>query len=438
MNRTNRPAYRLDNTSAMLIPQVSPGPVIVAGRSATVTDDQGRSYIDLEAGPGVSSVGHCHPRVVEAIQRQAEVLIHSPGRYLSHMAASLVERIADLTDGRLTRTFFANSGAEANDGAVKLALKHAMNNGKKGFGIFALQHAFHGRLSLPLSLTGLAERKKGFGPYATFPGVLHLSAPYSYRAPAGLSAEAYSELCVQELEDALLTRAPGEVAIMIAEPILAVGGILIPPANYWPSVQKLCARHKITLIFDEVFVGFGRTGKMFAHQHFSGEPQIMTYAKAIGGGVPMAGFSATEELGTGFEKGDHFTTFGVNNQIGLAAAHAVLDVMKEENLPENAARRGEQFLTSLQGLARKHEIIGDVRGQGLMIGVELVLDRKKKTPAPAVAAKVVKEMADRGVLLSVTGVHNCVLRITPPLTISEQQVDDCVERLDEALAAAIG
>ncbi len=436
MSTTARPARRLDNSSAMLIPPVAPGPIIVGGKGATVTDDEGRTYIDLEAGPGVSSVGHCHPRIVEAIKKQAETLIHSPGRYLSHLAVSLVERIAALTGDRLTRTFFANSGAEANEGAVKLSLKHAMNSGKKGFGIFALQHAFHGRLSLPLSLTGLAERKKGFGPYATFPGVMHLSAPYGYRAPAGLSPEAYTDLCIQELEEALLTRAPGEVAIMIAEPILAVGGIIIPPPGYWQRVQEICTRHNITLIFDEVFVGFGRTGKMFAHQHFGGKPQAMTYAKAIGGGVPIAGFSATEEVGSAFEKGDHFTTYGVNNQIGLAAAHAVLDVMAEEKLVEKAAQRGEQFLAGLKELAKKHEVIGDVRGQGLMIGIELVLDRQKKTPAPAVAAKVVKEMADRGVLISPTGVYNCVLRITPALTISAQEVDAALDRLDGALTAA--
>ena len=435
MTSVHRATTRLDNASAMLIPPVSPGPIIVEGKGCTVKDDQGRSYIDLESGPGVSSVGHCHPRVVEAVRQQAGKLIHSPGRYLSHLAVSLAERISRLADGRLPRTFFANSGAEANDGAVKLALKHAMRSGKQGFGIFALEHAFHGRLSLPLSLTGLAERKKGFGPYASFPGVVHLPAPYSYRAPAGLSPEAHGDMCVEMLDEALRTRVPGEVAVMIAEPILGVGGIIIPQANYWPRVQDICARHRITLIFDEVFVGFGRTGKMFGHQHFGGKPQIMSYAKAIAGGVPLAGFSATEEVGSAFEKGDHFTTFGTNNQLGLAAAHAVLDVLEEENLVANAAARGAQLLAGLKELQKSHDCIGDVRGIGLMIGIELVHDRQTKKPAADLALKVQKELMARDVLVSLTGVYNCVVRITPPLTISESEAGTVLDRLDAAFTA---
>jgi 4-aminobutyrate aminotransferase-like enzyme len=433
MTSLQRAATRLDNAGAMLIPPVSPGPIIVEGKGAIVKDDQGKSYIDLEAGPGVSSVGHCHPRVVEAVREQAGKLIHSPGRYLSHLAVSLADRISNLAEGRLPRTFFCNSGAEANDGGVKLALKHAMRSGKQGFGIFALEHAFHGRLSLPLSLTGLAERKKGFGPYASFPGVVHLPTPYSYRAPGGLSAEAHADMCVEMLEDALRTRVPGEVAVMIAEPILGVGGIIIPPASYWPRVQEICARHKITLAFDEVFVGFGRTGKMFGHQHYGGKPGIMTYAKAIGGGLPLAGFSATEEVGGAFEKGDHFTTFGTNNQLGLAAGHAVLDVLEDEKLVDNAAVRGTQFLAGLKELQARHDCIGDVRGLGLMIGVELVHDRNTKAPASDLAVKTQQELAKRGVLVSLTGVYNCVVRITPPLTISASEVGTVLDRLDEVL-----
>lgn len=428
-------ADALHNAHARLIPPTNPGPIIVAGKGSTVTDDAGRTYIDLEGGPGVSSVGHCHPRIVEAIRDQAGKLIHSPGRYLSHLATSLVARLSELTGGRLNRTFFSNSGAEANDGAIKISLKHALLTGKQGFGIFSLEHSFHGRLSLPLALTGQADRKKGFGPYASFPGVVHVPAPYCYRCPLHLKPDACAGACADVVEESMKTRVPGDVAAMIVEPILAVGGVIIPPKHWWSRIKDFCRKNKITLIVDEVFVGFGRTGKMFAHQHYDVEPQVMTFAKAVAGGVPLAGFSATQEVGDSFEKGDHFSTFGVNNQIGLAAAHAVLDVIKEENIVAEAARKGEKFAEGLRELAKKHEVIGDVRAAGLMIGVELVKDRKTKEPAAELTQKIIADMKTKDVFATSTGAFNCVIRITPPLVISDEQISNVLERLDDSVTA---
>lgn len=426
----------MKNLDALIIPPAGPGPIVVRGKRSTVWDDAGKEYIDLETGPGVSSVGHCHPRVVEAITDQANKLIHSPARYLSHLAMSLVRRLAKLSGGTLNRAFFCNSGAEANDGAIKLAIKHAFKAGKRGFGILALEHGFHGRLSLSLSLTGMADRKKGFGPYASFPGVIHVPAPYCYRCPLRLKPESCGIACADVIEDQLKTRVPGEAAIMIAEPILGVGGIIVPPKGYWQKVEDICKRYGITLIYDEVFAGFGRTGKMFGHQHYDGHPKIMTFAKAIGGGVPLGGFCATEEVGDVFEKGDHFSTFGMNNQIGLAAAHAVLDVLEEENLLDAARHAGDRLMAGLRELTKRHECIGDVRGVGLMVGAELVRDRERRTPAPELAQRTQQELMKKGVLVSLTGVHNCVLRITPPLVISEQEIDSALERLDEVLTAS--
>lgn len=421
------------NTLAKLIPPTNPGPIIVEGKGCLVTDDTGRTFIDMEGGPGVSSVGHCHPKVVEAVRVQAGKLLHSPGRYLSHLAVSLVERISDLTGGRLCRTFFANSGAEANDGAVKVSLKHALLSGKQGFGIISLEHSFHGRLSLPLALTGQADRKKGFGAYASFPGVVHVPAPYCYRCPLHLKPESCAGYCATVLEESMKTRVPGEVATMIVEPILAVGGVIIPPKHWWERVKAFCKNNKVTLIVDEVFVGYGRTGKMFAHQHYDVEPQVMSFAKAIGGGVPMAGFSATEEIGDSFEKGDHFSTFGVNNQLGLVAAHAVLDVIDEENLVAETARKGELFAGGLRKLASKHEVIGDVRAKGLMIGVELVTNRETKEPAAELTQKLIAEMRKKDIFITSTGAYNCVIRLTPPLVISDEQIATVLEALDESL-----
>ena len=419
----------LEALRRFMVAGIAGEPVMVEGKGATVTDEQGKTYIDLEAGPGVVSVGHCHPKVVRAVTSQAARLTQSPGRFLSRTGLELAKRISELTDGHLSRTFFANSGAEANDGAIKIALKHATMRGKQGFSILAFDHGFHGRLSLGLSLSGIGNRKLGFGPYASFPGVVHLPAPYIYRN--GLRDY------VQDLETALLTRVSGEAAILISEPIWCVAGVYAPPSDFWPRVAELCAKHRITLIFDEVFAGFGRTGKIFSHQHFGVQPDIMTFAKAIGGGVPLAGYIANEEIGDSLVPGDHFTTFGVNNQVGLAAGHAVLDILEEEALVHRSARSGERFLEGLLRLQRKHKAIGDVRGYGLMLGVELVKDRDTREPDPKLAKAVQSKMMEAGVLIAITGIYGCVLRITPPLVISEDQIDASLEALDEAFAAFI-
>jgi 4-aminobutyrate aminotransferase-like enzyme len=409
-------------------------PSIATGRGAEVSDEEGRAYIDLEAGPGVASVGHCHPKVVDAIKSQADRLLQIPGRYHSLQTMHLAKRISELTGGTLRRTFFTNSGAESADGAIKCSLKHAVNTGKKGFGIIALQHGFHGRLSLPLALTGIAKQKRGMGPYGTFPGVVHAPAPYCYRCPLKLEPSSCGAKCADVVEDMLHTSVPGEAAVMIAEPILGVGGVIVPPDEYWSKIQAICKRNRITLVLDEVFVGFGRTGSDFAYQQYGLEPDIVTFAKAIGGGVPLGGFIATEELGTAFEPGDHFTTYGAKNQIGIAAGHAVLDILREESLKDRAREAGASFMEGLKAIQRKFPVIGDVRGRGLMIGIELVRDANR-TPAPDLAKALEKEVLKRGALISTTGAHGNVLRITPPLVITPGQVERALKIIAESMAA---
>jgi len=409
-------------------------PSLVKGRGAEVQDEDGRTYIDLEAGPGVASVGHCHPKVVEAIKDQADRLIQVPGRYHSTLTMTLAQRISELTGGRLRRTFFTNSGAESADGAIKCSLKHAANTGKKGFGIIALEHGFHGRLSLPLALTGIAKQKRGMGPYATFPGVVHAPAPYCYRCPLKLEPKSCGTACADVVEDLLHTRIQGEAAVMIAEPILGVGGAIVPPDEYWSKVQAICRKYHITLVMDEVFTGFGRTGADFAHQHYGLEPDIVTFAKAIGGGIPLGGFIATEELGTAFEPGDHFTTYGAKNQVGIAAGHAVLDILRDEGLKDKARERGAQFLAGLREIQKSFPVIGDVRGRGLMIGLELVRDANR-TPAPDLAKALEREVLKRGALISTTGAFGNTLRITPPLVITPSQVERALKIIEESVAA---
>lgn len=432
---TLRNSQSIEELASFLIPNSNSTPAITIGRGAEVEDEDGRRYIDLESGPGVASVGHCHPKVVEAVRAQAGKLMQSPGRYHSAIALTLAKRLGELLGAGLKKVFFANSGAEAADGSIKVSLKHATVSGKQGFGIIALEHGFHGRLSLALSLTGMAGRKKGFGPYASFPGVVHVPAPYCYRCPLGLNPSTCGVKCADVVEDVLKTRVPGAAAVMIAEPILGVGGVIVPPDNYWPKVQAICERNKITLIHDEVFTGFGRTGKVFAFQHWGTKPDAVTFAKAIGGGIPLAGFATTDQVASALDPNDHFTTFGSNNQVGIAAAHAVLDVLEDEKLAQRAQIAGATFMNALDQLARKFDVIGDVRGRGLMIGVEIVRDQKSRTPAPELTKKLQNALRDAGVLVSVTGVHGCVIRITPPLVLSDKQIDASLAALERALTA---
>ena len=416
-----------------LVPIGMSTPTIVSGSGAEVTDDRGRRYVDLEAGPGVASVGHAHPKVAAAVAEQATTLLQGPGRYFTDGLLRLAARLAGVTGGRLPRTLIANSGAEANEAAIKLTLKHAIKRGKQGLGIIALEHGFHGRLSLPLALTGMAQRKRGMGPFPTFPGIVHAPAPYCYRCPLRLSYPSCDIACADVITDKLATAVPGEAAVMIGEPILGVGGIIVPPDEYWPRVERICRDNEITLIHDEVFTGFGRTGRMFGHDLWDVEPDVVTFGKAIGGGVPLAGLLASDEVADAFEPGDHFTTFGPNNQVGLRAASAVLDVLKEEGLPQRAERLGLRLMDGLRSVSGQHAAVGDVRGRGLMVGVEIVANEETKEP-DAVAAQAMREtMLDQGFLIGVTGVFNNILRITPPLVISERQIDDVLEALDAAL-----
>lgn len=411
-------------------------PPIVEGKGAEVTDDQGKTYIDLEAGPGVSNVGHCHPKVTAAIARQAAKLIHNPGRYVTRLQVSLAQRLSGHTGGLLEKAFFASTGAEACDGAIKLAMKHAVATRKKGLGIIALQHSFHGRLSLPAALTGVSQRKVGFGPYATFPGVVHAPAPYCYRCPIGLKFPSCGVKCADMVEDLLLTSVPGGAAVMIAEPILGVGGVICPPDEYWTKIAAICRKNGITLILDEVFTGIGRTGAFFAYQHLSIRPDIVVFAKAIANGIPLGGFIATREIGDAMKPGDHSTTMGSSNQVGLAAAHAVLDIMEEEKLADVARQRGERFLTGLRALADRYAFVGDVRGRGLMIGVEIVKDKESREPSEELAEKIVSHIRRNGVLVSLSGVHHNTLRITPPLVITVAQIDAALKVMDAACTAA--
>jgi len=414
-----------------LLPLPSDPPFIVRGRGVTVEDQKGRTYLDFMSGPGVLNTGHCHPDIVAAVTRQIETLTQCPGNTHNLESIRLAKKLGEITPGDLKKVFFCNSGAEAVEGAVKVAKKYASVNGKLGFGTVALEHSFHGRLSFSLSLTGMTGRKKGLSNFV-HPGSYHIMAPYCYRCI--LKCPACDIYCAQSLENFFLTRLPADgVAAFICEPLLGVAGAIVPPDGYHRRIREICDQHDVLLIFDEVFAGFGRTGRMFASEYFGVVPDIMTMAKGIGAGFPLGGVITTPKVGAAIEVGDNYTTYGWNNVVGLTAGLKGIEVIENENLIQNAATIGTYFLDNLRETVETYPFLGEARGLGLFIGVEVVKDKTSKTPDSDLAKKIRAGLMERGHLVGVTGNYSCVMRITPPLIITKNHVDQFMVSWKETL-----
>ncbi len=401
-------------------------PVVVAKASgAVITDDDGREYLDCFAGISVVNAGHCNPEVIAAAKAQMDKLIHcSSYSYYVQPVADLAEKLASVTPGRLQKTFFGNGGAEAIEGALKLA---RLYTGKSEF--IALQGSFHGRSMGALSVTGNQGRKKRGGPY--LPGVAFAPAPYVYRSMWPNDPEKCATECAKAVEDAILYATSGNVAAFIAEPVMGEGGIIVPPANYFKEVKKVLDKHGILFIADEVQCGFGRTGKLFAIEHYGVEPDILCSAKGIADGFPLSMFTTRPEIADAYKPGDHLSTFG-GNPVCCAASLANIKFMERVNLWGHAAEVGAYAMAKFRELQKDNPIIGDVRGKGLMIGIELVKD-EKLTPAAAEADAMKEALLRLGILIGVGGTHGNVLRFQPPLVITEQQVDQAVKAFAAAL-----
>jgi 4-aminobutyrate aminotransferase/(S)-3-amino-2-methylpropionate transaminase len=400
--------------------------VISRARGAIVTDEDGREYLDCFAGISVVNAGHCNPEVVAAAKTQIDNLVHCSS-YLYHVkpVADLAEKIARIAPGGLSKTFFGNGGAEAIEGALKLARLHTRRHE-----YISLNGSFHGRSWGALSVTGNVGRKKRGGPYAT--GVSFAPAPYTYRSPWAGDPEECGRRCAQAIEDVIRFASCGDVAAFIAEPIMGEGGIIVPPENYFKEVKKVLDRHGILFIADEVQSGFGRTGKMFAIEHFGVIPDILVTAKGIADGFPLSAFTTRPEIAAAYMPGDHLSTFG-GNPVSCAAALANIEFMEREKVPARAADIGRYAIDKLRLLQRRHPLIGEVRGSGLMIGMELVKDAKL-SPAAAEAEAVRDALLRQGVLIGVGGTYGNVIRFQPPLVITKQQVDRAVEAIDQALS----
>jgi 4-aminobutyrate aminotransferase / (S)-3-amino-2-methylpropionate transaminase / 5-aminovalerate transaminase len=404
-------------------------PVVVdRAEGARIWDVDGTEYIDCFAGIAVNNAGHRHPRVLEAVRQQLDRVVHAASYlYYVPVVAEAAERIAEIAPGALTRTFFGNSGAEGIETAMRLAKAYT---GRREF--ITLTHSFHGRSYGTLSITGNMARKTRGGPY--MPGVAFAPMPYTYRNPFGTDdPEVVAERCAEMVEWAITYQSSGDVAAFISESVWGEGGIIIPPASYFRRVKEILDRHGILFIADEVQSGFGRCGTFFAIEQFGVEPDIMVMAKGIADGFPLSATVARPEIADCLRPGEHLSTFG-GNPVSCAAAIANIDVMIDEDLPAQAMKKGERVLARLSALQERHPIIGEVRGLGLMIGIELVKDRATKEPAKSEAAEVRRLCRELGVLVGVGGQSSNVVRFQPPLVIDEADLEHSIDVLDSALS----
>ncbi len=397
--------------------------VVKTGRGAMVEDVDGNVFLDFAAGIAVVSTGHCHPQVVAAIQKQAAELIHMSGTdFYYPQLVQLAQRLANIMPGQEEkRVYFGNSGTEAVESAIKLARYHTKRDK-----IIAYYGCFHGRTMGSLSLTSSkAVQRKGFGPLLA--GVFHIPYPNRYRCPLGHAPEVCCKEATSVLENELFRRIvdPEEVAAIFIEPIQGEGGYLPAPAEYLQDLQRICRKYGILLVCDEVQSGMGRTGKWWACEHAGIEPDIITSAKGIASGMPL-GAMITRASVMNWVPGAHASTFG-GNPVCIAAALATMDLLEKQYIP-NARRVGDFIFGKLADWPQRHRIVGDVRGKGLMVGIEIVRDQKTKEPAKDLRDKIVEMAFEKGLLILGAGYNS--FRLCPPLVIDEEQAAFAVQTLD--------
>ncbi|HDI42337.1 MAG TPA: acetyl ornithine aminotransferase family protein [Candidatus Bathyarchaeota archaeon] len=401
--------------------------VVESARDCIVRDVDGNEYIDFNSGLVVCNVGHSHPKLVEAVEKQLRKLIHySYTDFYYPYTADLAEKLTEIVPGNFPKkVFFSNSGAESIEAAIKVAKWHTR---KPQF--IAFIGAFHGRTMGAISFTASKPvQRKYFFPL--MPGVTHVPYPYCYRCPFRLEYPDCGYWCVDFIEEEVLEKfvPPEEVAAVLIETIQGEGGYVVPPPEYHQRLKKLCEKHGILFIADEVQSGMGRTGRWFAIEHWGVAPDIVCMAKGIAGGVPLGATVARADV-MDWEAGAHCTTFG-GNPVSCVAAMAVIDIIREENLLENAQKQGEYIMKFFNDLKEEVELIGDVRGKGLMIGVELVKDRETKEPAEKEVKEVITRSWKRGVVVITCG--DSTIRIAPPLTITRELVDTALEIISGVL-----
>jgi 4-aminobutyrate aminotransferase/(S)-3-amino-2-methylpropionate transaminase len=399
-------------------------PITIArAEGAFVWDVEGKQYLDFVAGIGVLNVGHNHPRVVAAVQKQLKDVTHMAFQVAAYQPyLALAEKLNALVGkGEAHKSIFLTSGAEAVENAIKIARAYTNRSA-----VIAFRGGFHGRTMLGVSLTGMSQPyKQNFGPFAS--EIYHTPFPDAYR---GMT----TERALEALEEVFATDiAPERVAAIIIEPVQGDGGFLPAPPQFLKALREITKRHGIVLIADEIQTGFGRTGKLFAFEHAGIQPDLVTVAKSLAGGFPLSGVVGRAEIMDAPLPGGLGGTYG-GNAIGCAAALAVLDAFEQDGLLGRAERLGHKLEAGLRELARRYPIIGDVRGLGFMQAIELVTDRKTKTPDPARAQRVIDHARERGLLVIKCGVHRNVIRFLAPLVVSDEDLDKALAIIDAALS----
>jgi len=414
---------------------IPPGPAnltpafIKKASGAIMTDVEDREYIDFAGGIGVNNVGHSHPKVVAAIKEQAEKFIHTcfhVGMYDSYV--ELAAKLNELAPGDFPKqTMMANSGAEAVENAVKIA-RYAT----KRPAVISFENGFHGRTLLTMSLTSKVKPYKfGFGPFA--PEVYRMPYPYCYRCPFGLKYPDCNTSCGDYLEDFFITNVAAEsTAAVIAEPIQGEGGFVTPPPEYFKKLSKVCKKYGIALIIDEVQAGAGRTGKFFAIEHWGIEPDMITLAKSLAGGMPLSSVTGRKELMEVPHIGGLGGTYS-GNPVSCSAALAVLDILYKDKMLERSRKLGETLQKRFAELQEKHELIGEVRGKGAMLAMELVKDRETKVPATEETKKLTSLCFEKGLVILSCGNFGNVVRTLMPVVITDEQLDRGLAILDESL-----
>jgi len=403
---------------------------LVRGEGTTVWDSEGNEYLDLFGGIVTTISGHAQERLVEALREQAGRIAHTSTLYLIEPMVRLAERLVELAPvTKPAKAFFVGSGTEAVEAALLMATSARRSNQ-----VLALRNSYHGRSFGAVAVTG----NRAWGATSLSPvKVSHALAPYCYRCPLHLEYPSCGVACADDVRAVIETTTAGDVACMIAEPIQGVGGFVTPPREYFTKVKAILDEYEIPLVIDEVQTGFGRTGEAFwGADAYHVTPDLVTCAKGLGNGMAIGAVVGRADL-VDAVGANSISTFG-GNPIATTVALANLELLEEEGLQSNAQRVGKLLLEGLDDLRDRHEVVGDVRGKGLMLGVELVTDKASRTPAPSVAAEVMEGCRRRGVLVGKGGLYGSVLRISPPLVLTEEQARHGVRVLDEAIAEAAG
>lgn len=405
---------------------------VESAKGALLRDVDGNQFIDFAGAIGVNNVGHSHDTVVSALQDQAERYIHTGFNVMMYDPyIKLAEKLAALAPGSFDKkVMFLNSGAEAIENAIKIA-KKATNRPA----VVSFTGGFHGRTLLTMSLTGkIKPYKYEFGPFA--PEVYHADYPYYYRRPASMTKEEYNTYLIEEMEKFFITEVPAdEVAAVIMEPVQGESGFIIPDKDFVQGVRAICKKHGIMFIADEIQTGFGRTGKYFAMNHFDVEPDLITVSKSMAAGFPISGVIGRRELLDAAGGGELGGTF-CGTPLGCRAGLAVLDVIEKENIIERGVKVGEQVMEKFANLSEKFDVIGEYRGLGAMCALEFVNSRETKEPAKEITADVLAEARKRGVIALKAGVYDNVVRLLMPLVITDEQLQEGLSILEEAIEAA--